>query len=141
LHIFFCNRVKNPAASNGASNLKRPKGRGILPSRQSPNACKQSLGSLLAGIKRLVDTVIHTVFTGLFKFNAVADKRVFYSISLIRFTISTAPTAQSYPLFPALVPARSMACSIFSVVRTPNITGTPLSSETAAIPFDTSLHT
>ena len=44
---------------------------------------------------------------------------------LIRFTISIAPNAQSYPLFPALDPARSIACSIFSVVITPNITGTP----------------
>ncbi len=35
--------VKDPAASNKASNLKRP-------SQQSPNARKQSLGSLLAGI-------------------------------------------------------------------------------------------
>ena len=43
--------AKDPAASNGASNLKYPKGRGICPSRQSPNACKQSLGSLLAEIK------------------------------------------------------------------------------------------
>ncbi len=63
------------------------------------------------------------------------------SISRIRLTISIAPSAQSYPLFPAFVPARSMACSIFSVVTTPNMTGTPVSSETAAIPLDTSLHT
>ena len=32
--------------------------------------------------------------------------------------------ATSDPLFPALVPARSMACSMVSVVRTPKSTGT-----------------
>lgn len=47
-----------------------------------------------------------------------------------RFTISMAESAQSYPLFPALLPALAMACSILSVVRIPNITGTPVSRET-----------
>ena len=42
-------------------------------------------------------------------------------------TISIADNAQSYPLFPALLPARAIACSIFSVVITPNNTGTPVS--------------
>ncbi len=36
--------------------------------------------------------------------------------------------AASKPLLPALVPARSMACSMVSVVSTPKITGTPVSS-------------
>lgn len=62
-------------------------------------------------------------------------------ISLIRLTISTAPTATSKPLLPALVPARSIACSIFSVVKTPNMTGIPLLSETLAIPLETSAQT
>src|SRR5690606_34728020 len=39
--------------------------------------------------------------------------------------ISSADIPASKPLFPALVPARSTACSIVSVVRTPKITGTP----------------
>ncbi len=52
-----------------------------------------------------------------------------------------AETAASNPLFPDLVPALSMACSMFSVVNTPKITGIPLSKETWAIPFDTSLAT
>ena len=38
-------------------------------------------------------------------------------------------------LLPALVPARSMACSMVSVVRTPKITGTPVSSATLADPL------
>ena len=36
--------------------------------------------------------------------------------------------ADSKPLLPALVPARSMACSMVSVVSTPKTTGTPVSS-------------
>lgn len=58
-----------------------------------------------------------------------------------RFTISMAPVAHSKPLLPAFVPARSMACSMFSVVSTPNITGTPVLSAVVATPFETSLHT
>ena len=42
-----------------------------------------------------------------------------------RLTISSAATAASAPLLPALVPARSIACSMLSVVSTPNATGTP----------------
>ena len=42
---------------------------------------------------------------------------------------------------PALLPARSIACSIVSVVRTPNITGISVFKLIWAIPFDTSLHT
>ena len=60
---------------------------------------------------------------------------------LIRLTISIAPVAQSKPLLPAFVPARSMACSIVSVVTMPNMTGTPVSSETCAMPFAASLQT
>ena len=59
----------------------------------------------------------------------------------MRFTISIALWAHSAPLLPALVPARSIACSIVSVVRTPNITGTSLFSAALATPFATSLHT
>lgn len=38
-------------------------------------------------------------------------------------------------LFPALVPARSMACSMLSVVNRPKPTGTPLSRDTWARPL------
>jgi hypothetical protein len=37
--------------------------------------------------------------------------------------ISSAVSAASAPLLPALVPARSIACSMLSVVRTPKATG------------------
>lgn len=59
----------------------------------------------------------------------------------IKLTVSIALRAQSNPLLPDLVPARSMACSIFSVVSTPNSTGIPVWRETWAIPLETSLHT
>lgn len=52
-----------------------------------------------------------------------------------------AAIAASNPLFPALVPALSIACSIFSVVTIPKITGTSVSKLTLAIPFDTSPQT
>ena len=72
----------------------------------------------------------------------IKDKIGHYaSISLIRFIISIAPSAHSLPLLPAFEPARSIACSIFSVVITPNITGIPLSSEVCAMPFAASLQT
>ena len=58
-----------------------------------------------------------------------------------RFAISIAATAASAPLLPAFVPARSIACSMFSVVTTPKIVGTPLASPTCATPLETSLHT
>ena len=58
-----------------------------------------------------------------------------------RLIISMALWAQSAPLLPALVPARSMACSMVSVVRTPKSTGTPVSSDVWAMPLDTSAHT
>lgn len=63
------------------------------------------------------------------------------SILRIKLTISMALTAQSKPLFPALVPARSIACSIFSVVSTPNMTGISLFKDMWAMPLETSLHT
>src|SRR5690625_1586982 len=47
-----------------------------------------------------------------------------------RETISSAVLAASTPLLPALVPARSMACSMVSTVSTPKATGTPVLSET-----------
>ena len=59
----------------------------------------------------------------------------------MRLTISMAPWAHSEPLLPALEPARSMACSMESVVSTPKRTGTSLLRETLAMPLDTSLHT
>ena len=50
-------------------------------------------------------------------------------------------TAASEPLLPALVPARSTACSILSVVKIPKITGTSVDSLALDTPFATSLHT
>jgi hypothetical protein len=58
-----------------------------------------------------------------------------------RLAISMAAMAASQPLLPALEPARSMACSNVSVVKTPNETGTPVSRLTVAIPLETSLAT
>jgi hypothetical protein len=55
---------------------------------------------------------------------------IYFSNSLIKLTISIAPTATSKPLLPDFVPARSTACSIFSVVMTPNMTGTPVCRDT-----------
>ena len=51
-------------------------------------------------------------------------------MDFIRLTISIAETIASNPLFPALLPARSTACSILSVVNTPKMTGTPALSPT-----------
>ena len=51
-----------------------------------------------------------------------------------RFAISSATIAASAPLLPALVPARSTACSIVSVVSTPNAIGMPVSSAARARP-------
>ena len=51
-------------------------------------------------------------------------KITFYYTNFSKFAISIAAFAASEPLFPAFVPALSIACSILSVVRTPNITGT-----------------
>src|SRR4030095_10579666 len=48
--------------------------------------------------------------------------------------ISIAAVAASHPLFPCLPPARSSACSSVSVVRTPNVTGTPVASAASRIP-------
>src|SRR5918999_2860364 len=45
-----------------------------------------------------------------------------------------AATAESKPLLPALVPERSMACSMVSVVRTPKMTGTPVSRAARVAP-------
>ena len=39
------------------------------------------------------------------------------------------------PWLPALLPARSMACSKVSVVRTPKLTGTPMSKPAEAMPL------
>lgn len=50
-------------------------------------------------------------------------------------TISIAATADSYPLLPAFVPARSIACSIVSVVNTPKITGMSVCSDKDATPL------
>src|SRR5919204_3011640 len=49
--------------------------------------------------------------------------------------ISMAAIAASQPLFPCFPPERSMACSNVSVVRTPKMTGTPVSSAAARMPF------
>ena len=61
-----------------------------------------------------------------------------YYIWSNRFTISIAVVAASNPLLPALVPARSIACSSVSQVITPKIVGTPVANAVLAIPFDTS---
>ena len=58
-----------------------------------------------------------------------------------RLTSSIAAIAASAPLLPAFVPARSIACSMFSVVMTPNVTGTPVWRPTCAMPLAVSLHT
>ena len=55
--------------------------------------------------------------------------------------ISMAAIAPSAPLFPAFVPARSTACSMFSVVTTATITGMPVASPACATPLETSLQT
>jgi len=44
-------KVNSPAAGNGASNLKRPKGRGIRPSQQPSRSCRHDFDSLPAGMK------------------------------------------------------------------------------------------
>ena len=60
---------------------------------------------------------------------------------LSRLAISMADMAPSAPLLPAFVPARSMACSMFSVVTTEKIVGTPVCMPTWAMPFEASLQT
>lgn len=60
---------------------------------------------------------------------------------LLKLAISIAALAASEPLLPAFVPALSIACSRLSVVNTPNITGTPVSSDTWAMPLETSAAT
>ncbi len=52
----------------------------------------------------------------------------------MRLLISMAATAASDPLLPALVPARSIACSMVSHVSTPKMHGTPVSNEATATP-------
>src|SRR5690606_37402705 len=54
---------------------------------------------------------------------------------LNRLTISMAVMAASAPLFPALVPERSIACSMVSTVSTPKVTGMPVLFCTLAIPL------
>ena len=49
--------------------------------------------------------------------------------------------AASAPLFPALVPALSIACSMLSTVSTPNVAGLPCFSVTVATPFVASADT
>src|SRR5690606_25200538 len=51
-----------------------------------------------------------------------------------RLTISRAESAASAPLLPALVPERSMACSMESTVRTSKATGMPNCRDTWARP-------
>src|SRR6185436_18769983 len=59
----------------------------------------------------------------------------------IREAISSAAIAALRPALPILVPARSIACSIVSVVRTPKMQGTPVRRPTSAIPLAVSRHT
>lgn len=63
-----------------------------------------------------------------------------YSFS-IKLAISMAAAAASAPLLPAFVPARSIACSIVSVVMTPKMIGTPVSSEELTVPLVVPEHT
>ena len=75
---------------------------------------------------------------------SVADNSNLHRVPHIffkRLAISIAAIAESAPLLPAFVPARSIACSMFSVVTTPKIVGTPVWRPTCATPFETSLHT
>lgn len=60
--------------------------------------------------------------------------RVRVQMSFSRFTISMAASAASFPLLPALPPARSSACSSDSQVRTPKATGMPPSRLAFRIP-------
>ena len=55
--------------------------------------------------------------------------------------LNMADIAESHPLLPDLLPARSIACSMESVVNTPKTIGIPVSKLTVAIPFETSAHT
>src|SRR5207244_6634098 len=48
--------------------------------------------------------------------------------------VSIAAIAASQPLLPCLPPARSMACSNVSVVRTPNMMGTPVRALASRMP-------
>src|SRR5690606_26460813 len=57
------------------------------------------------------------------------------SSCLVTLTVSKAAMAASAPLLPALVPERSMACSMLSTVSTPKATGIPYSSDTAPTPL------
>ena len=59
----------------------------------------------------------------------------------MRLTISIAAFAASEPLLPAFVPALSIACSMFSVVNTPNNTGISDERATFAIPLESSAAT
>jgi hypothetical protein len=52
--------------------------------------------------------------------------------------ISIAAMAASKPLLPALVPQRSSACSMVSVVSTPKVMGMDASAATWATPLATS---
>lgn len=63
-----------------------------------------------------------------------ACRALFRHSFLSRLAVSTTASTASAPLLPALVPARSMACSRVSVVSTPKATGTPVSRLTRAMP-------
>ena len=88
-------------------------------------------------------------FIGFEKYKAalMSGSRFWYALrnnvlyALITATSSIAVIAPSAPLLPALVPARSIACSIFSVVTTLKVTGTPVDMLACAIPLAASLQT
>src|SRR3990167_2206518 len=75
------------------------------------------------------------LFVGLGGMIEIAVKTHLASSCASRLTISRADSAASAPLLPALVPERSMACSMESTVSTPKATGTPNSMETWARPL------
>ena len=56
-------------------------------------------------------------------------------MDLIKSAVSTAATAELLPKLPDLPPDLLIAWSMFSVVKTPKMVGTPVSLPTDAIPL------
>src|SRR5690554_1078823 len=86
--------------------------------RRAARATLRRLGGRLRGVLTVVVVQAHLT-----------------SRAASRLTISSAEKAASAPLLPALVPERSMACSMESTVSTPKATGTPYSMDTWARPL------
>lgn len=127
------------------TNIIKGPTRGIIPSPHEQCHNIRMRGSLNF-IRLEIKTSAHLFIVGIYKKRLPLRKRkahlpYYPSITRVRFAISIAAAAASQPLLPALVPARSMACSIFSVVRTPKIIGIPVCNVSDDTPFATSLHT